>query len=175
MDDAELQNEVHFWLAEAHSWPCTCRGAEMLLCDRCLIHSSLEAAAGHVRAGDWSAAHRAVRRAAGIDGRLVALRDELEERVLSPYEQVEIAIAPPMAEGSGPLVLPDRHQDPGVTYPCGLTYREHKELLSDVILREEGISLAQWDDVGPLGDKEGHGHLVRHLGCRSTFVYWVSR
>lgn len=161
MDDATLRGEIEFWLRETFTWSCSCRGREMFLCDRCLILTSLEAAAAAVRGQDWPTAHRATRRAAGIDGRLAPLRDELEERAFAPYECMEVAM------GSGPVRV-ERHQDPGVLYSCGRTAAEHREIVLDVIRRE-----CEFEIIQPLHAEELGVHLglANCPGCGSTFSW----
>jgi hypothetical protein len=149
--DAGLSGDCRYWLAEAARWPCTCRGAELFLCDRCLIHTSLAAAAAAVDQRRWSVAHRAARRAAGIDGRLVPLRDRLE------------ALA--FVEREGAMA-----QD--TMYSCGRTFGQHKELLTDVVIREQEF---RRDQPHHEDDEEAgihvHKQYVTCLSCNSTFTY----
>lgn len=152
MVDEGIAGDLRYWLWESESWACTCRGAEMFLCDRCLISSSLDAAAAAVDRGDLATAHRAVMRACGIDGRLVPLRDALE-LLVHPYQSLEVAMA--------------RRQDEGVMYECGLSYAAHREIVRDAIRREgEMRREGQYHDE----DSGVHLQLYTHPGCWSTFA-----
>lgn len=146
--DEGIALDVRWWLLESTCWDCTCRGAEMFLCDRCLISTSLDAAAVAVDLGDWATAHRAVLRAAGIDGRLVPLRDALE-LLVHPYQSLEVV-------------------DMGDTEPkfrCGLTRSEHVEACGDAIIRGAEYVL------GEQHDEEVGTHLqyATHRECGATF------
>lgn len=146
--DTTLAGEIGYWVGEVAGWPCSCQGAEMFLCDRCRVDESLRAAADHVAAGNTAAAARAVRRAAQIEGRLVKLRDQLEEEVhAAPYEELHIAI------GSGPA--------------AACTAAEHAEITADAIRRE-----AELEKIGQQHDEELGIHLqLANHRCGSTLAW----
>lgn len=167
MDDATLDREISYWLSESFGWPCEAgrnRGPRrMCRCSACQIHTSLESMAAAARVQDWTTAHRLILRASRIEGRLDPLRDEIEERAFAPYEEVTV-----MAEGSGPVRIVERAQDPEVMYECGKTYREHKEICADVIRRE-----CEFDVIEPIHSDELEVHLGQGTcpGCKSTFCW----
>lgn len=190
--DAALAADIAYRLEQAREWPCACASGgcrEAVLCDSCLIVTSLDAAAEHAAQGNWRAAHRAVLRAATRDWRLEGLRDDLGRRAWAAvlevdapaYESMEVIamveheVEEParLAEGSGPIVMAEvatgeRHQDPDVLYDCGKTYAQHKEIALDRVLREQELI-----PVEPFRDARGEPYLGQGTcrGCHSTFTW----
>lgn len=162
MDVAAIAQELEYWLAEVSDWTCTCGGGEMLLCNRCFVATSLEAAVDHVARGDCAAAYRATRRAAGIDGRLQAIRDQLEERAFAPQGARSSSEGGP-ADDHG---LVDAAVGSGSSL-IDCTAEEHAEIVADAIRREAELEkIGQHHD-----DRRGlHLQLANHPACGSTLA-----
>jgi len=67
-------------ISSTRDWPCTCGGAELARCDRCLIVGALATALDHVQAGEWADAYRAIYRAAAVDHQFDDLCRAIKER-----------------------------------------------------------------------------------------------
>jgi hypothetical protein len=92
---------------------------------------------------------------------------DLDDEPTSVFARID-AEPPTIVCPVPPPVRADRRQDPNVMYPCGRTYREHKQEVADAILRGAGYEV-----IEPIHD-DAHG---THLGqatcheCRSTFTW----
>lgn len=170
----QIPEELAYWLAEVSEWTCMCGGGAMVLCHRCFVATSLEAALDHVTRGAWVPAHRAVARAAGVEGLVVPLRDLLAARVAAPRDGLdsgsgpvtgyydELLIAPWL--GGGPVLRLPPHT-PAAPFAC--TAEEHEEIVSDVIRRE-----AELDKIGQHHDRRDHHlQLANHPVCGSTLAW----
>jgi hypothetical protein len=170
----EARESLEYWLDEVSNWTCTCGAGAMVLCHRCFVATSLEAALDHVKRGAWAPAHRAASRAAGIEGLVVPLRDALTVRVAASRAVVaeisgpvadyydELLIVPPVI-GGPVLRLPLRVPSP----PPACTAEEHEEIVCDAVRRE-----AELDKIGQHHDRRGHHlQLANHPVCGSTLAW----